>query len=93
MEHGHSHDHGEHEHIGSRPHRRVHGHEQSHSHGVVDPSIASTDRGSHDANSSPQIAGDQLEFLNTRGEELTDLDLLLHFEPRGRADGGRRCLR
>ncbi len=45
MEHGHSHDHGDHEHIGSRPHRHVHGHEQSHSHGVVDPAIASTDRG------------------------------------------------
>ncbi len=45
MEHGDSHGHGDHEGVGSRPHRHVRGPEHAHSHGVVDSSIASTDRG------------------------------------------------
>jgi cation diffusion facilitator family transporter len=43
MAHGHSHGHQNHEHGDSHAQRRVHGH--GHSHGVVDPSIASTNRG------------------------------------------------
>ncbi len=45
MAHGHSHGHGDQEHVGSPSHGHLHGHGHSHSHGVVDPSIASTDRG------------------------------------------------
>lgn len=43
MAHGHFHGHEGHDHIDSQAQRRVHGH--GHSHGVVDPSIASMDRG------------------------------------------------